>query len=520
VYDFGDSGGGGDATISLERDTGSLSSFDAESCFVADARGLVQPDAGPYVPYDSSLFAAPDAADADAVQACPPGDTGGGVACRSPGCAVQACTGADTLISGTVYAPNGTLPLYDVQVYVPGAPLEPLPRGVSCDRCGAAVSGAPIATTLTDASGHFTLAHAPAGKNVPLVVQLGKWRRLTVIPEVLPCTETVLTDPNMTRLPKNQSEGSMPHIALTTGGCDYLGCMLPKVGIDPSEFGYESDGCSRAVNVYNGADPIFATGVSMNSLPATAADRLWSDPGRLATYDVGIFSCECSEALESKGGSAAAPEFGVVTNYLNAGGRIFTTDFQYTWYKYSPDPNLGTSSAGTEGLGFIGGGAPMLAAPISLETSFPKGRALADWLAMIERAHDCTNVATVNPSAVFGNVQALTTEALIWGSSTWEGVPGPRIFSVDTPARAEAAAQCGRGVHIDAHVNAGNSFMLGSEPATSGDVVGCNGAACYPATCTSPLSPAEAMFAFFFFDLSSCIQVETAPPQPPPTAPK
>ena len=49
-----------------------------------------------------------------------------------------------------------------------------------------------------------------------------------------------------------------------------------------------------------------------------------------------------------------------MTNYLDAGGRIFTTDFQYTWYRYSPDPNMGAASAATgnylaRGHAFVGG---------------------------------------------------------------------------------------------------------------------------------------------------------------------
>jgi hypothetical protein len=163
-------------------------------------------------------------------------------------------------------------------------------------------------------------------------VQLGKWRRQTTIPTVNSCVENTLTDPNLTRLPKTQLEGSMPHIALTTGGCDQMGCMLPKVGIDPSEFGSEADGYNKAVNVYNGAN-------SFDPDPTwTSAEDLWGSPtgslpstgqGNINTYDLAVLSCECEEAPETKG-TAGAPTFAWMTDYLNAGGRIFTTDFQYT----------------------------------------------------------------------------------------------------------------------------------------------------------------------------------------------
>ena len=89
-------------------------------------------------------------------------------------------------------------------------------------------------------------------------------------------------------------------------------------------------------------------------IPGTTPEyNLWSSLSLLSTYDMGIFSCNCEESLSY--GDAA---FAAVTDYLDNGGRIFTTDFQYTWYKYSPDPNIGETSAGSPvtGLGSIAGG--------------------------------------------------------------------------------------------------------------------------------------------------------------------
>lgn len=66
------------------------------------------------------------------------------------------------------------------------------------------------------------------------------------------------------------------------------------------------------------------------------ASLLWNDAAKLKQYDIAIFSCECTEGTGTKN----ATSFAAVNDYLNAGGRIFTTDFQYLWYKQSPDPNM------------------------------------------------------------------------------------------------------------------------------------------------------------------------------------
>ncbi|MBK7397371.1 MAG: carboxypeptidase regulatory-like domain-containing protein [Myxococcales bacterium] len=404
--------------------------------------------------------------------------------CEGLRCQVKACGGgADTTVTGTVYAPNGTLPLYNVIVYVPNLTPLPLTKGVTCDKCGALASGDPITTALTDYKGNFTLKGVPVGSGIPLVIQLGKWRRQVKI-TVNECVENKLTDKNLTRLPKNQKEGDMPRIAVTVGGCDRLSCMLPKVGIDASEFGV--DGSPAAVHFYSPGGVSGPTGMK-------DAKVLWDNAAKLKEYDLAVFSCECSERPDTK----SATSFAAVDQYLKAGGRIFTTDFQYLWYKNSPDPAM-------KAVMPIPGGAPSGTNPVTLDTTFTKGKALADWLAFVDKTAAAA-YGKVQCDYVFNNFSpADKTKAQVWGHSigTFGGAgttDNPRFVTINTPVGKPVEEQCGKAVHLDAHINQTDAID-----------------ATFPAGCKSAIKVGEEAFAFFFFDLASCIQKDGEPPKPPP----
>src|SRR5262249_51197297 len=160
--------------------------------------------------------------------------------------------------------------------------------GPACESC-ATLSGDPIASALTDSKGQFKLDNVPVGTDIPLVIQVGKWRRDVKIPSVAACMDTPLADNNITRLPRNQSEGNVPRIALTTGGADALECLLRKIGIDDREFTPES-GTGR-VNLYAGTMGSRAYAPTMNGGAAlTTATALWNDAATLKPYDIVLLS--------------------------------------------------------------------------------------------------------------------------------------------------------------------------------------------------------------------------------------
>lgn len=104
---------------------------------------------------------------------------------------------------------------------------------------------------------------------------------------------------------------------------------------------------------------------------------------------------------------------------------------------------------------------------------------------------------------MFDNFSAVSQPAAqVWGSSKrLDGtVPHPRFITVNTPVGVPAAEQCGKAVHLDAHITSG----LGA------------GLRKYPSDCGSELDSGEKVLAFFFFDVAACIQEDDKPVEPPP----
>ena len=79
---------------------------------------------------------------------------------------------------------------------------------------------------------------------------IGKWRRRLVIPNVTECSDNQI-DPALTRLPKNKTEGDIPKIAMVTGNCDALECLIRKLGIDDAEMG--TAGSDARIHLYTDA---------------------------------------------------------------------------------------------------------------------------------------------------------------------------------------------------------------------------------------------------------------------------
>src|SRR5687768_1049372 len=96
-----------------------------------------------------------------------------GILCQVENCRPRGLP--DTSISGTVFAPNGTLQLYGATIYVPLEDPGPLADGVSCSRCQKELPGGSAGETLSGVDGKFFLSKVPSGTGVPVIIQIGKW---------------------------------------------------------------------------------------------------------------------------------------------------------------------------------------------------------------------------------------------------------------------------------------------------------------------------------------------------------
>ena len=404
--------------------------------------------------------------------------------------------GGSTTVSGKVFDPAGKVPLYNVIVYVPNAPVAALTSGASCDRCGD-VSGDPLVSAITDTSGKFTLTNVPVGAKIPLVVQVGKWRRQLTITNVAECTDTPLTT-EQTRLPKNHTEGDIPKMALTTGGADAMECFLRKVGLEDSEFSV--GGGAGRVHFYAGSPSGNTTTAKFDGAHGGAsfapAQGFWSDASQLGAYDIVLLSCEGQTYPATK----PQPALDALYDYTTKGGRVFASHWHRFWFDPRADNNgavMGTTKFGDLGTWNDDNGfSNSIAATV--DNTFPKGKAMEEWLGNVGalRAGKLPidgakkNLETVNPA----NAQQWITYA---------GPQAVEYMSFNIPTGVPDDKKCGRAVYSDLHVSAG----VGDTPGPA-----------WPGGCkTTELSPQEKALEFMLFDLSSCIQSDQAPPTPPGT---
>jgi hypothetical protein len=423
------------------------------------------------------------------------GGDGSAPPCENLECQIVNCgTSNGTSISGKVYDPAGKTPLYNVFVYVPNRPLDPIPdNGVVCTACQAPASGKPIASAVTNEKGEFLIKNAPVGTNIPLVMQVGKWRRVIQIPQVKQCVDNPQTDPNLTRLPRKFKEGSqydhIPKIAYTLG-CDKGECfLLKRVGIDQSEFTGPSG--SGRVHVFGGNG-------SYNYISGAGSwSNLYNNLSELKKYDIVFSSCECGVYDRGQG-------YQNIKAYLESGGRFFGTHYFYNLFASQNQCQWGANTCkGPTDFNQVAQWGPddfPSDQYLMIDTSHPKGKALNDWLQNLGPVPGLQ----LQPGQVYltdlrGNTNGTNQTATRYLFNNQYAF----YFSFNTPTSAPVMSQCGRGVFSGVHLSGTNG---------TGSTV--------PTVCSSYPNQSyagnELALEFLFFDLSSCVGDDTKPPPIPP----
>ncbi|AKU98195.1 Tryptophan synthase alpha chain [Labilithrix luteola] len=227
-----------------------------------------------------------------------------------------------------------------------------------------------------------------------------------------------------------------------------------------------------------------------------AANTLYNDPNELAKYDMTLF--ECVGGRQDK----SVTQQQNVREYANKGGRVYATHFSYVWlYNTGAAPWNSTASWGADQASWP-------AATATLDTSFGKGQAFAQWLNIVggllsplpAGAPPWTPAPQITINEARHDVDSpITSPAQRWLYTTTASSPNVssvQHYTFNTDWTKPADQQCGRVLFSDFHVTTGSN---------TNNVV-------FPAECdNNPLTTQEKVLAFMLFDLASCVSTGAPP---------
>lgn len=420
-----------------------------------------------------------------------PTDSGGltlsaadGSTCQNLQCQQVGCTeaGVSTTITGTVVGgTNGVYgtpdPVPNVLVYVPNAPVSSFAAGVQCNAsCSAEVTGSPLNATTTAYDGTFTLTNMPVGANIPIVIQLGRWRRETTVNVPNACASQAVGD---IRMPRNKTDSTpaaaanIPFTAVSTGSVDALECVLLKMGVDSAEF--TKPGGGGRIEIYDG-NGVNAGASTPNE--ATLDPDLPNSASTLGQYDQALFPCWGGQYDKT------ANQLANLHTYTSEGGHVFATHYSYTWL-YTNGTFAGTANWNVNANSWT-------SRTGHVDTSFTRGQTLANWMKLL----NVLDVSNAPPEFTVTNprqdMNSVNSPAQQWVYD--QALSVPLHYTFDTGNNS-----CGRVVFSDFHVAnaATNSFVS------------------FPNECnTTPMTAQEKVLEFLIYDLASC--GVTIPPLVPP----
>jgi hypothetical protein len=427
--------------------------------------------------------------------------------------------GTTTLLSGTVvagtlakYLPAGVTtgdPVPNVVVYIPNGTVQPfIPRAQEtpsqqCSTCGADVTGTPLVTTTTAFDGTFQLTNVPVGNSIPIVIQLGRWRRQFTVNVNNACGANTVNAANIPAgflvMPHNQSEGDIPLTALSTGDVDSMECVLLKMGIDTTEFTINASTPNGRIHLYQGNGASATSGATPNE-PA-----LMETGGTFNNYDQIVLPCwGVDPTINGSANAKTATELADLVAYANSGGHFFATHYSYAWL-YNNNP-FNTTAVWDVNRSMINSmtGVVSQTAPPAHPSTFVK------WLNLVHALSNFTanppppNPANVTITFARHDVDSVSGQSVDWidGTDPTRNVNPKQMllhYTFDTPV-GQTSGQCGHAIFSDFHVTNQNNTAVFSFPRDADTECG-----------TNPMTAQEKILEYMIWDLASCVP---GPPGP------
>ena len=239
------------------------------------------------------------------------------------------CAAGMTTISGTVYAPTDCSkrllperrPLRRSDLQRAGLHPQrsgrcPSRPGVSCETCAAQASGSPIVSALTGPDGTFTLTDTPCGANIPLVIQVGRWRRQIIIPIVACCGNRAHRRPD--------PPAAQPHRGRHPA---HRGGHRQR---RPDRVRAAQDRHRPAASTPTRPAPAACASIAPTAATLSAAtpsaSQLFEQPG--ASWPSTTRSSPTARAPST---TSPRRQQTNVLDYTNAGGRLFASHYSYIW---------------------------------------------------------------------------------------------------------------------------------------------------------------------------------------------
>jgi hypothetical protein len=388
--------------------------------------------------------------------------------CQGLACDIVDCSGrAPTSLSGVVTAPNGLDPVPGALVYIPSAMTSFAP-GVQCEAC--ATSLPEIVSTTTALDGSFQLANVPATQQLPVIVQKGRFRKQVKV-DTVACADRHLTV-DEARLPRNQSEGDLPHIAVGVGDYDQIECVLRAIGIDTGEF--TPPDTNGAVHLYN------------NSGGTPSLESMLSSATSLDKYNLVFVNCT-SQTFDLYGSQSMVKAN--LHDFVQKGGRLYVTDWAYDYMEQVPAfaPYIFFDGGGDlttpqplKGADLIWSGAPIAATVADAD--------LAAWL----KAANASPDGSVSLEGAWALARSTAMDQGLYPSTTWvhgsaAGLDRPMTVTFDYDG-------CGKVLWSAYHTRQPGGGMQGTIN--------------FPAYCKSTPSTMiaqEKILEYLIFEFSSCV---------------